>query len=82
MLNDQNFGLIWDSAARSTTAAAAASEQCMCQAKLRILRCTALAFKREPGGLRFVPGSRSWLPVTDDDMAQASTQSLLAWAKP
>ncbi len=30
---------------------------------LRILRCTALALTCEPGGLRYKPGSRPWLPV-------------------
>lgn len=84
MLNDQTSGFFGDSAARRTAAGAAASEQGMRQAKLRILRCTALAFKHEPGGLRFVPGSQSWLPGTDKELAQVSmqSQSALAWAKP
>ena len=29
--------------------------------RLRILRCTAQAMTRSPGGLRFKPGSRPWL---------------------
>ncbi len=82
MLNEHTFGIFWDNATFRTSSAAASSEQAMRQAKLRILRCTALAFKHEPGGLRFVPGSRPWLPGTDEELAQVPIQSGLAWAKP
>ena len=66
MLNEQATGFFWNSAACRTGPAAGAGEHGMRQAKLRILRCTALAFKHEPGGLRFVPGSRPWLPGAED----------------
>lgn len=81
MVNEQAFGIFWDSAVRRTGAAQVAGEHCMRQAKLRILRCTALAFKHEPGGLRFVPGSRPWLPGHDDDLV-CSTKGAIEWAKP
>ncbi len=50
---------------RRPAAPVAAYEHCMREEKLRILRCTALAFKLGPGGLRFVPGSHPWLPGAD-----------------
>ncbi len=79
MLNQQAFGLFWDSAARRPGSASVAGEHCMRQAKLRILRCTALAFKHEPGGLRFVPGSRPWLPGAGDDAAPCTEKIATGW---